>query len=431
MLAAVGRIPAVGSEEWLVPTRIAPPPETQSLARDLMLASVLMLAMFSGNLPQYALGVLAPVLKVELAVGEAQLGMLASMLYISAAVVARLAGRRIDRVSGQATLGLLFGTAVGALALMGSSSTWRGLAAAVLLAGVAIGANNLATNRLIALHIPDGRRGVVIGVKQIGVKLAHIAAGAAIPALALTFGWRQGLLLIAGSVAVVAALSLRVVPRYEPVASDSHPPRSPQTDLRSRVRWLRYYAVFMGVGMSAITTYLPLHAVQNVGLTFVQGGLVVTLLGTTAVLARLVWATVAERRGQPATVLAVLGLGGALSLAAVSMAPAVGPWLLWLGAATAGATAGSWNVVAHLTVVSEIEPEQAAAATGLVQATFLLGLAVGAPLFGVLVESTGSFQTAWLVAGGLSGAALATAWRERARRHTVHDLSEAQVEDHR
>jgi predicted MFS family arabinose efflux permease len=392
-------------------------PIARSLAGELVFASALMLAMFSGNLPQYTLGVLAPVLIDEVAVGEAQLGVLASMLYVSAAVVARLAGRRIDRVSGRLTLGLLFSTATGALVVIAGSHTWKGLLAAVLLAGVAIGANNLATNRLIAIHVPDGRRGLVIGVKQTGVKLAHVAAGAAVPVLAVALGWRRGLLVLAGGVAIAAALSLQAVPRHQPVAhGDPRSAAGRPSDLGGRVRWLRYYAGFMGVGMSAITTYLPLHAVQNVGLSLVGGGLVVTLLGTTAMVARLIWATVAERSRQPATVLAVLGIGGGLSLAAIAMAPAVGPWLLWLGAATAGATAGSWNVVAHLTVVSEIEPERAAAATGLVQATFLIGLAVGAPLFGVLVESTGSFELAWLVAGALSGAALATASRERIRR---------------
>lgn len=399
-----------------MPSRTDAPP-IRSLPRELVFASALMLAMFSGNLPQYTLGVLAPVLIDEIAVGEAQLGVLASMLYVSAAVVARLAGRRIDRVSGRLTLALLFSTAIGALVMMAGSHTWKGLLAAVLLAGVAIGANNLATNRLIAVHVPDGRRGLVIGVKQIGVKLAHIAAGAAVPVLALALGWRQGLLVLAGGVAIAAGLSLQAVPRHQPVA-DADPPSAAgsASDLGARVRWLRYYAVFMGVGMSAITTYLPLHAVQNVGLSLVEGGLVVTLLGGTAVVARLAWATVAERTREPATVLAVLAIGGGLSLAAISMAPTVGTWLLWVGAAIAGATAGSWNVVAHLTVVSEIEPERAATATGLVQATFLVGLAVGAPLFGVLVESTGSFTLAWLVAGALSGAALATAWRERTRR---------------
>lgn len=378
-----------------------------------------MLAMFSGNLPQYTMGVLAPVLIDELAVGEAQLGALASVLYASAAIVARLAGRRIDRVSGRVTLAVLFGTATGALVTMASSRTWQGLLVAVLLAGVAIGANNLATNRLIAIHVPDGRRGLVIGIKQIGVKLAHVAAGAAVPVLALAFGWRQGLVLLAVGVAVAAALSLLGVPGHSSMSrGDARAAAQPAADLGSRVRWLRYYAMFMGVGMAAITTYLPLHAVQNVGLSLVEGGLVVTLLGTTAVVARLVWAAVAERSRQPATVLAMLGIGGGLSLAAIAMAPVVAPWLLWCGAATAGATAGSWNVVAHLTLVSEVEPERAAAATGLVQATFLLGLAFGAPLFGILVESTGSFQLAWLVAGALSGAAVATAWRERMRRQT-------------
>lgn len=404
---------------------VGPVPQNWSRTGEVLFGSALMLAMFAGNLPQYALGVLAPVLTDELGIGEGLLGALASCLYLAAALVARSTGPRIDTLGGRGTLAFLFLTATGSLVLMAAAVSWVLLLCAVLLAGVAIGANNPVTNRLIALHVPPGRRGLVIGIKQIGVKLAHVAAGVVVPFLVITTGWRPGLLVVAVALGVVAALALRAVPQDPRTRQPRHTmPVATPREVRRRVAWLRLYAVSMGVGMSAITTYLPLHAVHNVGLSLVQGGLVVTSLGLSAVVARLVWAAVAERTGRPATVLVVLGVGGGLSLGAIAAAPAVGAWLLWVGACVAGTTAGAWNVVAHLTVITEVPLDRAAAGTGLLQATFLLGLAVGAPLFGALVEVSNSFQVAWVAAGLLSCIAVATAWRERRRRqprwHLAH-----------
>ena len=396
-------------------------PET---GRGLLFALGLMFAMFIGTFPQYALGVLGPVLTVELSITEFQFGMVASVLYLSAATVARLTGRRIDRTSGRVALGLLFLTSTGSLIVLASGRSLLWLAAAVLLAGVAIGANNPVTNRLIAVHVASGRRGFVIGIKQIGVKLAHVASGVVVPVLTLTFGWRQGLVMFAAAALSIAALALLVVPRDVGPRRDAAATPTP-AGIRERVRWLRYFAGFMAIGTSAITTYLPLYAVQNVGMSLVQGGLVVTVFGSVAVVARLAWATLADRRGRPEAVLLVLSGVAAVSLAIISASELLGPWVLWLGAVLAGGTVGSWNSVAHLTVVSVVEAQRAAAATGLLQATFMLGLAVGAPLFGFIVESSGSFQFAWLVAGVLSMAAFTAAWRERRRQHLAPQASAA------
>lgn len=383
--------------------------------RLLLLGVVLMFTMFVGTFPQYALGVLAPLLLAEIDISEFELGLVASALYVSAAVIARFGGRQLDRMHGRAALLLLLLASTGSLVLIAASTSIAILVIGVLVAGVAIGANNPVTNRVIAYHVPAGRRGSVIGVKQIGVKVANVAAGVLVPLFAHTLGWRPGLRTFAVVAVLVGVASLRIVPA-ERRRSVNRGRQGSSAHLRGQVRWLRYYAAFMAIGMSAITTYLPLHAVQNVGMSLAQAGLVVTVMGTVAVGARLVWAALADRMNSPETLLIALSAVGASALAMIAAAGAVGPWILWVAAAVVGATVGSWTVVAHLTIVVEVDADRAASATGLMQATFVAGQAVGAPVFGALIAVTGSFATGWWLTAALSLGASAVAVIEQRRR---------------
>lgn len=385
-----------------------------SRQREVALASVLLVAMLVSTLPQYALGVLAPVLTVELSVGEAALGVVAALMYLFASGIARAAGGHLDGVGGRAAFGLLFSAAIGSMVLLSVSQSLWWLGAAGAMSGVAMGINNPITNRLIAIFVAPPRRGLTIGVKQTGVKVAQLTAGAAIPWLTALLGWRQGVVLLAAMATGGLVVALAVVPpgrSVRPVTSDAA-----SAEVLDQVRWLRRFAASMAIGMSAITTYLPLYAVQRVGTTLIEAGLVVSMFALTATVARLFWAAVADRLADPTAALLLLSGGGALGLTILAAATSLGPWALWAGALVTGATAGSWNVVAQLTVVREVDVARAAAGTGILQSAFLFGLAAGAPIFGVVVEVTDSFTAAWGLAVLLALVAFGVARTERTRR---------------
>lgn len=82
------------------------------MVTDAVLAAALLVAMFVSTFPQFALGVLGPLLVDELGLREATLGVVAASLYLVAAAVARFGGRGIDRLGGRTSLGLLYSLAV-------------------------------------------------------------------------------------------------------------------------------------------------------------------------------------------------------------------------------------------------------------------------------------------------------------------------------
>lgn len=392
-------------------------PAASSPVHETVLVAVLLVTMLVSTLPQYTLGVLAPVLTVDLLVGEAALGAVASSMYLLAAVVARGAGGRFDGARGRQALSLLYATTIAALVLMSiSRSVWWLLPAAAA-AGIGMGLNNPITNRIVAVAVTPRRRGAAIGVKQTGVKLSQLAAGAAVPWLISVVGWRRALLVLAGAAATGLLLMVLVTP------GEAEPARSPKgpaaPELVAQMRWLRRFAASMAIGMSAVTTYLPLYAVQRVEMSLTEAGLIVSAFAVTGSIARLFWAAIAGRLGNPTLALLLLSGGGAAGLGVVAAAAWLGPPVLWVGALITGLTAGSWNAVVQVTVVREVAADRAAGASGVVQSAFLLGLAAGAPTFGAVVELTGSFTSAWCTTVVLALAAFAVADRERRRRASL------------
>lgn len=394
--------------------------------RTVVLSVALLFSMFLGTFPQYALGVLAPLLVDETPITDLQIGLAASILYLTAAIIAWFSGRLIDVTSSRLTLSILYLSSATTLLLFATTQSLAWLLLAVLIGGIAIGANNLATNRVIANHVPLGRRAFVLSTKQIGVKVAHLSTGLFIPFFVLTVGWRTGLTLFALGMLGVSLVLVQAVPR-ERELERGNGVLSPDAEVKRRVRWLRLYAISMAVGMAAISTYLPLYAVRDVGVDFAVAGLMVTSMGGFAVLTRILWAFVTEKTGKPTVVMIGLAIAGTSSLALIAAASTLGAWALWIGAVGAGGTVGSWNVVAHLTIVNDIERNRSAAATGYVQATFLIGLAAGAPIFGAFTEILGSYPAAWAFSALLSVFALQSAVVEHRRRAAVDAATAAAV----
>jgi cyanate permease len=81
------------------------------------------------------------------------------------------------------------------------------------------------------------------------------------------------------------------------------------------------------------------------------------------------------------------------------------PVMVWPAAVVMGLSAASWNSVGMLATIVTAGPARAGAATGWVQLGFLTGAGVGTPLYGWLVDTTGSYLPGMGVAATAAAAA--------------------------
>ena len=161
-------------------------------------------------LPVFLTGALAVQISGELGFDPAGLGLVVALYFGISAVCSLPVGRLVERRGGVVTSRLaVLGVAVMMLALAGLARSYVS-PVVILMAGAWCNVmGQLASNLTLARSVPAHRLGLSFGVKQAAVPLATLLAGAAVPVVALTIGWRWAYVIAAG----LALLAMLGVPR--------------------------------------------------------------------------------------------------------------------------------------------------------------------------------------------------------------------------
>jgi MFS family permease len=361
-----------------------------------------------GALPVFLLGALAVFIRQELHFGESRLGAAASLYYLSSAVMAVpggwlaewLGARRAIAVAATGTTVAMVGAAVLA------TSWWR-LVACMVLAGIANGTALPATNLALVRGIPSARQGVAFGLKQSSGPFATLLAGAAVPALGLTVGWRW-----AFALAGVAALPL-IVARQQ-AGTTAVGVQSAADRVRPGPLVVLACAAAAGViGGSSLGAFYVESAVFH-GMAAGTAGTLLAVGSILGVCARVGWGWVGDttETGHFAIVTGLLLCGAA----GFALLGAPGTLVLVAATVVVFCTGWAWTGVFNFAVVRR-NPEAPAMASGITGSGQFAGGIVGPLGFGALVERT-SYQVAWMSAGAfvcLAGVLVYTAsrWLQR------------------
>jgi MFS family permease len=412
---------------------------------------VLTATMAVGPLLTHSLSAMSPLVIADLELTEAQFGLLATTTFFVAAVTAVRTGRWADRLAARTLLVVMFGGAALAMLLTAAAPGYAVLLAAMVLSGLGQVMANPATNRLIRLHVPAGRRAGWLGIKQAGVQASQLVAGLTFPALGLLLGWRTAVLVAVGAVLLLLVHGWWTVPDNHPGTPAARPSRttSPSgtttpfrsratlrswTGLRSRtagaaarppmpgaVRAYAAAAALTGLGAQAANVYLPLYAHRELGLDVVAAGATVSVSALVGIASRVLWARVMDRPGADGFVLlAGMALGAAASAVLLVLAP-LHPglaWAVWPAAVLHGGAALAVSVVVMSAAMRAVPADRVGASTGVVTMGLYAGFCAGPLVLGGLLQLTGSFAVGWgvVLVCYLACAALAVLVRSRAHR---------------
>ena len=272
------------------------------------------------------------------------------------------------------------------------------------LAGLANAANQPAINLFMADQVPMERQGLAFGIKQSAIPVAVLAAGLALPLLALPFGWRPTFAICAAGAVAVAAAVGRSAGSF---AAAPERPRRAAAEPQARHHRDRRRA--RPAGPNALGTYLVVSAV-DVGIAEGVAGVLAAVGSALSLVTRIALGHRADLRrdyGFSAMVaLLVAGAGGFALLAVGEPAPFVA------GAFVAFALGWGWPGLFNLAVV-DLHREAPGAATGVSQTGIYVGAAAGPAVYGLLAAEIG-YPAAWGVAGGLTLVAAAAVAYARA-----------------
>jgi MFS family permease len=336
-----------------------------------------------------AFAVLARFIIDDLGLTRAELGWAVAAFSAVGAVASPTVGRLTDVIGGRKAVAAIFGfSGAGILAIAAAPNYWW-LVASAALTGIGQASGNPGTNKLISLHIPEGRRGAVTGLKQSGVQAGVFLAGMLLPAGAVAWGWRPTMAIAGGLSLVTLGVVGIVVP--------PDPPRVPRSREAARlvwsasIVWLMFYGFLMGAAGGGVNTYIPLYGQESLGLSVTLAGSVAGTAGFVAFITRVLWARHSEASGSYIRSLTQIAGLAIVFVVALLAAPTGGSWLLWVGALGLAASATSWNSVGMLAVMVYAGHDQAGGASGVVLLGFLGGLGVGPPLFGWSVDHFGDY----------------------------------------
>lgn len=369
---------------------------TASTVRKAAFGVTLVYAMAVSAYTQFLLGVLGPLIIDDLGLTRTQFGALTTAVFVIGGLGAPLLGPMVDSLGGRRMLVLLFIAGGIAWATMGLAPGFVVLLVGACFAGFVRGASNPVGNQLIALHAPARHQGLIMGISKSGAQIGAFVTGVAIPPIAIAFGWRG---------AAIGSVTLAVVGLL--LAMTTIPPDDSREELRARSRgssiagsrslviWLGGNAALVGFGVGSVNAYLPLFAVERLGMTVAAAGVVVSAMALTGIAGRIFWGRQSERFRSPQVALVVVTALGAMSLTFLAMAGVGGVPLLWAGAIGFSVSTGSWISIGMVTVIRQVPVTVAGRVSGIILGCFYGGFAFSPVTFGALVDLTDSYALGW------------------------------------
>ncbi len=374
------------------------PREREALNRRPVLLAVAVAT--AGVLPAFLTGGLAVQVRGELGFGAAALGLAVAMFFAFSSLTSAVMGRLVERIGAHRGMRLAAtGSAASLLGIALFAGSWAGLAACLVLGGLANAISHPATNLSLAREVPAGRQGLSFGVKQAAIPAATLLAGLAVPGIAVTLGWRWAfvggaVLALAVAVLVPAGPSGSVVRRPKEVREKDAP-----------IAPLVLLALGIGLGSTA-TTPLGAFIVESsvaAGLRVETAGLLLALGSAVNIVVRVAFGHLADGMsgGRLRLVAGMLGIG----VVGFALLATGESGLMVPGALLAFGAGWGWPGLFNFAVV-KTNPRAPAAATGITQTGASGGAALGPLVFGLVVEAT-SYDVAWLVSGAIALVALA------------------------
>lgn len=352
-----------------------------------------------GTLPVFLTGALAVQIGRDIDFGPARLGIASGAFFAAAAAGSALMGRLAERIGPGRAMRLAATGSIVLLTAIAATPAYGVLIGLLVCAGFSNALGQVSANLLVAKAVRPERQGWSLALKQAGVPAGTLLGGLAVPAVAVTVGWRWAYLL--GVVVALGAVVVIPVGAVPPGGRD-RPGRTGDVPLGPLV--LLAVAVGFAAAANGTLATFTVSAGVDAGLGESASGLVLMVGAGIGISMRLLAGRRADKRGQRhLPVVSLLLLGG--SVGYLLLAPGTVPTHL-LGAAVAFGSGWAWPGLFNLAVV-RLNPSAPAAATGITQTGVYVGALSGPILFGLVVDAVG-YELAWVCAAVSSlGAAIA------------------------
>ena len=269
------------------------------------------------------------------------------------------------------------------------------------------GPSTPASSQILARYASPAQAPLIFSIKQTGVPVGGVIAGALLPVYVSLFGWR-GALVCAALMALGLALALQ--PLRAEFDSDRQPQRSLKlTDIRAtlaavlrdkRVRELAL-GLFAFTGLQlAFASFFVSFLSLGLGWTLTDAGIAYSIAMGAGILGRLFWGWVGTRYVKPLPLLAMLGF--AMGLACMAFGLVGRDWgtaAVWAVAFAYGLTGIGYQGVLLAEIARISPPGMAGVITGGAVFFAYIGMILLPAAFGLILEVFDSYRAAFVLLG--------------------------------
>lgn len=355
--------------------------------------------------------ILAPVASADIGVSATAIGAFTALVYFLASFSAPIGGTFVARYGAVRVSQVCLVLTAGGLAICGLAHLAAVVAGAVLI-GMGYGPVTPASSALLVERTPDRMRNLIMSIRQTGVPVGGALAGAVVPWLVITIGWRATAWTMAG-LTLLFVLLLQTIRNTYDRGGMRHAPRRPPLASMLRMVFTHQalrrvsFTSFAYAGMQmCLASYLVVFLTESVGLRMISAGAALSTAMIAGIVGRVLWGVVADYAGNARAVLALLGMIMAVCTLLMTLVTTAWPFgAVLLLCVVYGATAIGWNGV-YVAEVARVAPEgNVAIATGASLALTYFGVVVGPFFFWLIVALTGSYAAAFGLAAVVTLAA--------------------------
>jgi len=347
--------------------------------------------------------VLAPAASASYGIPDEHIGFLTSVVYLFAMVSAVIGGSMATRF-GAITVSqrALLCCAIGAL-LFGIGSYWSIILVGVLI-GCGYGPPTPASSQVLARVTPPRLTNVVFSIKQTGIPLGGVLAGATVPWLERLWGWQIAAFAVTLT-CVVFAFALQPMRRVYDIEAklNAHVPTPRLLDFirpvgevwrRPQLRRLALASTFFSATQGSLSVFVVVYGVNHLHLSLVEAGALGSLLALSGIFGRIAWGIIAEMTRRPRQVLLGFAISMTAGLLALALAKPSWPLIAYTGLVVfLGLTAISWTGV-YVAEIARLAPAgRAGEITGGTVVFTFAGPLISPALFSIALLLTNSY--AW------------------------------------
>ena len=301
--------------------------------------------------------------------------------------------------------------AVGILLFSQMQSVLQGFLLSAVI-GIAISASLPAYIKAIMDWVAPRNRGLAIGIAEASLPVGGIIAAGLFTSLALTSSWRIALIVLAVIVALSSMLFFafyRDKPHSADTQADVGNRLSGRVALVAKNRDIWLVSIF-GAAISSLMfvflSFLILFLKEELGMSAAKaGGMMAIALGGGAV-GRVAWGLASDLplRGRRAMAISLVGVMAVLSTLALTWLPSDTPIVVVIVVVfVVGSNILGWTGLWSLLLAELAGPDLTGTAIGFAAMVMRVGAFGFTPLFGLIVDRTGSYDMGWWLMAGVAG----------------------------